>query len=764
MMSRLRVPGLLGLAACLTVAGWLLMSANFMIHDDEGYVLIGLKNFSAHGRLYDEVFTQYGPAPFLYYDGWHRLLDWPVTNLFGRTLTLLHWVVAALAAGWIAWRLSQRYWTALFTLVTVFGYLWQMTWEPPHPGGLIALVTAVGLAGAVEALVRGRTAVATLVLGLAGAALILTKINVGLLWTCSAGAFLLVGTMPRRRGAWLAGAGLAALPFILMRPLLGESWVLNLAVVFALSGLAGCAFLAPDTPPVLRFRDWLAGAGGFAGLAALIVIAILARGTSLRGLLNGVLLDPLRHPVNFHFGFLWPPVAWFLLGAALVVAALWLWRPAGRPRLADAVAGLRLVALGCFAWQADTWLTINGVGHMISLVLPLTPLFLLPLDEAPASDHRRLAAGLVALVGLGQVLHAYPVAGTQMAWGSFLLLPLFVSGLADAAAHAARRLQRPWPEFAVTALALGTAGWQTNLLLQQGWQRWNTSEALGLPGAESLRPQENVRYALRILTANAQLHADLLYSRPGMFSFNLWSGVPTPTLRNATHWFWLLNPDEQQAIIARLQAEPRSVVISSRPLVDFLDQKIGLTITGPLNDFIRQHYRQLFSVSGYDFLVPRDSRAAPFFVAQNFDSAPSAAGTEPHLITVNIATRATVARIVLRDVRNPTMDLGSWSADNSRVTLGRINALGQNAGEPQPAPWPLQIDGLRQLRLYHSLSVPSSRPEMQLVFLDAAGRPLVEACYDGPATGSAAPTPSRRQTGTAPPRTPAIQTPPAAAG
>jgi len=77
-------------AAGLGVAGWLLMSTNFMIHDDEGYVLIGLKNFSAHGRLYDEVFTQYGPVPFLYYDGWHRLLDWPITNLFGRTLTVLY--------------------------------------------------------------------------------------------------------------------------------------------------------------------------------------------------------------------------------------------------------------------------------------------------------------------------------------------------------------------------------------------------------------------------------------------------------------------------------------------------------------------------------------------------------------------------------------------------------------------------------------------------------------------------------------------------
>jgi hypothetical protein len=727
MMARLRVSGLLVLAACLAVAGWLLMGANFMIHDDEGYVLIGLKNFSEHGRLYDGVFTQYGPVPFLYYDGWHRLLDWPVTNLFGRTFTLLHWVVAAFASGLIAWRLSQRYWTALFTLVAVFGYLWQMTWEPPHPGGLIALVTAVSLSAAIEALSRGRTALATFVLGLAGAALLLTKINVGLLWICSAGAFLLLGTA--RRGAWLAGAGLAVLPFILMRPLLSESWALNLAVMFALSGATVCALVTTETSPVIRPRDWLAAAGGFAGLAAVIIVAILARGTSLRGLLNGVLLDPLRHPLNFHFGFPWPPIAWLTLGTAVVVTGLWLGRPDIRSRLAVGVAGLRLVALGGFAWHAQTWLTVHSAPGLISLALPLTPLFLLPLGEVPAGDRRRPAAALLALVGLGQVLHAYPVAGTQMAWGSFLLLPLFISGLAEAAALLVRRMQRSWPELAVVAIALGTAGWQTNLLFNQGWQRWSTSDPLGLPGAESLRPMENVRYALRILTANAGLHADLLYSRPGMFSFNLWSGVPTPTQRNATHWFWLLNEADQRAIIARLQAAPRPAVISSQPLIDFLNQEMHMTITGPLNDHLAQHYRTLFTVTGYSFLVPRDSRAVPFYVAQNYRS-PEPEATAPAMIAVNVATKAEVARIVLRDVRWPERHLAVWEQRNCQATLQPINSEGRPAGPQQFSAWPLRLDGLQQLRLYHRSKLPSDRPELELIFLDADGRTLFEACYD----------------------------------
>lgn len=742
MMQALRVPGLVVLAAVLAFVGWLLMGTNFMIHDDEGYVLLGLKNFAEHGRLYDGVFTQYGPVPFLYYDALHRLLDWPITNLFGRTLTLAHWIVTSFAAGLIAWRLSGRYWTALFTLVAVFGLLWQMTWEPPHPGGLIALIAAVSLAGAVEAVWRGRTGLAALVLGLAGAALLLTKINVGLLWICSVGAFLLLQTetpLLRGRGAWLAVAGLALLPFILMRPLLGETWVLNLAVMFALAGGAVCALVAAATTAPLRPRDWLAWCAGLAGLSTLVVAAIVANGTSLGGLLRGVLLDPLRHPANFHLGFVWPALAWGALGAAGLFTSLWCLRPALRPSLTDGVAGLRLVVLGGFVWQAQTWLTIYGVRGMVCFALPLTPLFLLPMGGAPARDRLGPVRALVALVGLGQVLHTFPVAGTQMAWATFLLLPLFISGVADAASHCASRLQRPWFAPVAAAIALAAAGWQTNLLLRQGWERWTGSDPLDLPGAESVRPPENVRYALRILAANASLHADMLFSRPGMFSFNLWTGVPTPTMRNATHWFWLLNHADQQAIIARLQAEPRTAIISSRPLIDFLRDELGITITGPLNDFIRGHYHPLFSVSGYEFLVPAASTAAPFFVAQNLSRATGATDRESGLIIVNVATHATVERIVLRSVHQTGRILAQWQADNARVTLDVINAAGQSAANPQPCAWPLKINGLRTLRLYHDLAIPPGRPDLQLVFFDADGRILFEACYDEPATASAPP-------------------------
>jgi hypothetical protein len=730
-----RAAGLAAIVAVLAVIGWRLMATTFMIHDDEGYVLISLRNFSEHGRLYDGVFTQYGPVPFLYYDVLHRLLDLPVGSLLGRLAATAHWLSAALAAGLLAWRLTQRYWTAAVTLVTTFGYLWQMTWEPVHPGGLIAVIIAIALAGTVTAWTAGRVRLALALLGAAGAALVFIKINVGLLWCCAVGAALLLNLDEpwRTRGRWLAAAGLALLPYVLMRPLLGEPWVWKLALTFAATGVTLC--LPVETPNApLRVRDWGVVAGAFLLTGLLVIALTLTHGTSATALWQGVVLDPLRHPVNFHLGFTWLNFTWAALAASVATTALWWQRPAWRDRLRDGVAGLRLLGFAAFLWHWSDWVSIEGLGTLVRLGLPLLPLYVLPLaPDARGATIRQLAA----LVAAAQVLHTYPVAGSQMAWGSFLLVPLLLQGVVEAAVHAAHRFGWPRLTTVVAALALAGAGAQGWLLADQAGQRWRAAEPLNIAGVEFLRPQENVRYALRIVTANARLHADVLFSRPGMFGFNLWTGVPTPTLRNATHWFWLLSPAEQQAIIDRLDRAQRPVVISSRPLLDLLRNEIGVTVAGPLHEYINQHYRPLFTVTGYEFLVPKASPAVPFFVAQNF-RAPDA----PAMIAVNLATEtaAEVVQIVLRDVRQPAQPLASWDRRNSQVTLQTIDAQGRPAGAAAIAPWPLRFAGQQQLRLYHRSSLPADRPELELVFLDAQGHAVFEACYDLDATVSLPPT------------------------
>ncbi|MFM9029874.1 MAG: hypothetical protein ACKOTF_04210, partial [Opitutaceae bacterium] len=54
-----------GFAAALVALAARAMFAVFMFYDDEGYVLISYRNFAEGGALYREIFSQYGPFPFV---------------------------------------------------------------------------------------------------------------------------------------------------------------------------------------------------------------------------------------------------------------------------------------------------------------------------------------------------------------------------------------------------------------------------------------------------------------------------------------------------------------------------------------------------------------------------------------------------------------------------------------------------------------------------------------------------------------------------
>lgn len=734
MRRPLELAGLLVLTIALAVIGWLLVITTFMLYDDEGYVLLTQINHLRGLPLYDAVFTQYGPAPYLYMAALHQLLGLPLTHVAGRALTVLHWVAVSICCGLVAWRLSRAYWTAVFTAVITFGYLWQMTSEPGHPGGFIVLLNAAGTWLAVEGLQRRRPAVSAAILGVIGALLFLTKINVGVFWLCAIGAFALLAT-PVPGGRLLAAAGMAVLPFGLMYSQLSQGWVFSFALIFALSAAITCAIVGGAMTSRLSWRFWRTAAGAFLVVLFAAVAATLAHGTSPQGLIEGVLLSPLRMSVNFSVALRWPWPSWLLLaaGLGLPAAAMLVHAPIVRARLHELIAVARLGAFILFLFHLRAWLTFDGVNGMMILSLQLAPLFLLPLPAAGQKADLSPSRGLLALLGVSSVLHAYPVAGSQMGWATFLLLPLYVVGLNEAVERIAARLpplfsRRLIP--AVGALALVAAGLQLYLLGDTGWQRYRTSESLGLPGAEGLRIPENLRSELRILTWNAGIHADVLFSRPGMYSFNIWSGAPAPTLRNATHWFWLLTPREQQAIIDRLQAASRSAIITCQSLNE-LNERLKVPSFGPLDGYLAQNYRLLFSLIDYEFWVPRDSNAVPFFTAETLEHAADNTTThDRYLLVVNVAADTEIAEILLRDVRDPAHILFRFDAGNCRVTAQPITSTGRPIGAAAPLPLPGRLHGLYRLSIFfHDAPTATFGPHRQLVFLTPGGQPAFEALF-----------------------------------
>ncbi len=634
--TKIRLPFLLLVlaASVLTVAAGLMLFSSFMFYDDEGYVLLTLRNFAEHGRLYGDVYTQYGPFPYVLNYGLH-LLGLPLTHDAGRLLTLLDWSAAATLTAWTVWRATRSCACMLAVLSSVFVYLWVMISEPSHPGGLIVLTTAVMACLGYQWLAAGRWTAWAVLAGAGSAVLLLTKINIGGFATLSAIALLLLhapNDRLRRWAPWLIAVGLLLLPFALMRPLLEVPWVQTYATIFALAALPVAGSLGRVTGPHGGSRQWLAAVLGGSSVALVVLGVIFARGTSPADLLEGVLLAPLRHPTHFSLVFRWPPgalaVAAGSLGLFLLMLAGLRFGQPGRATLDTAVASLRLVAALALALVIWRFPDISPDNLVFAFSASCLWLFLWPLaGEEPATV---IARSWLGLLFLGQWLHVFPVPGSQIAWGTFLALPLAAIGAWQAAAWLAQQyralftLARARVLGAALAVALVALAVVTGNRLIQIGERYLGSRSLALPGAEAVRLPDSTTALYRLLVFNANAHSDMVFSLPGMFSFNLWSGLPTPTLTNVTHWFSLLDDAQQQAIIRSLENHPRACVIVQKDHLEFLRQH-QLTPGGPLYDYIMSRYETAFEIDGFQFRVRRGRHVAPLLTAEIFGQKPTGA-------------------------------------------------------------------------------------------------------------------------------------------
>lgn len=713
--------------ALLLYAAYGVMFSVFMLYDDEGYVLTSYRAFIEHGELYDKVYTQYGPFPFALYQ-LLNLAGFPLTHTAGRFLTLAIWAGAALGCAALVGKATRSLALQLAVLAAAFVYLWVLASEPSHPGGLIVALT-VGLAvTGYHWVTENRIRAWAVGVGVATALLALTKINIGAFVACAAIAWwALHHTDSRvvRLARRVLPLAAVVLPLGLMRPLLGVPWVQNFAVIFACSAIAVIATIARTAAPRTGWADAGAALGAGFGTVLVVLGVVMVRGTTLSDLLDGILLAPLRHPVSFSMRYLWPAgiVAVAVLSLALALAArVWHRR---EPLLVDTlIAGLRLVAAGALAWNLARYPMVSPDYLTFGWALPCLWLFLWPL--ATGNVAHLPARAWLGLLLLGQCLHVFPVPGSQIAWGTLLALPLAAMGGWEAAVWLSQRL-RPsaststLPARKTTAkqrdLSVGALVGKIGLIVFAGvmaWKftaiaaRYHDDEDLRLPGAESLRLPAPFTATLRTLVVNAAVHADVLFSFPGMFSFNLWSGVPTPTLTNVTHWFSLLNEVQQNEIIRALDAQPRAVVIVHREHIRFLTTR-ELTPRGPLRDYIDQRFEVAFTVDDYEFRVRSGRSITPFMLGEILTRATDAAASPEASVTPNtllqipvlLPPTSVISRVEIVSGEGVESLMLRLDATNTRVEVTPLTIRGATAGAPAGRTWPLAIEQPALISLYY---------------------------------------------------------------
>ena len=717
---------LAGLAVALALAGFWLLFSTFLIYDDEGYVLLSLQNFSRHGGLYDRVYSQYGPFIYLLYDVLHRVLGFAFTNTTGRWITLVNWLgTAAVCAALVARQTRSALWAA-FTLAGTFTYLWVMINEPVHPGGLLALLVALGAWLGAEAWAAGRPERFAVIAALIGAALALTKINVGVFFLGAVFAWLALNTSPSRLAhtlTWLVAAGCAVLPFGLMRSLFDAPWVRLFALVFTGGALALLCAARTAARPVVTLRVWAWFAGALLGAMTLIVACTLARGTSLHGLLDGVVLEPMKHPGVYFFAMNWRVGAGLLALMSLAVAA-WAARSAwwGHAAFHHFVAAARLAAGAVFLCAPLEIIPTSLAAWGMCYGVTLAWLFVLPLRD----DHRGAAwRAWVAFLLVFQFLHAYPVAGTQINWGTFLWVPLVALGLHDAAPLCQSWFGRQggWAGLAGTLVIVGVTVKMPYKLMEIGRPHYAANLPLGIPGAENIRPSNDIVYAVRIMRENLRTHADLLFSFPGLYSANLWTGLPTPTLTNATHWFSLLSSARQQEIIDQLAVSPRSALLVQRDVLDYL-AKWGFPTTGPLHDWLMANYEKAFALDGYELWLRRGRHVAPLSTAR----LAAAGATGQELVLTLAAPARPVARIQLCDFDAPALPLMEFTGADLDLSLQSITPEGDATTAPLAVHFPVAFKNLARLTLRYPKSATQFVHGHGLVVLrDASGAIVAEA-------------------------------------
>ena len=259
--------------------------------------MLTLKQFLEGLPLYDQLFTQYGPVHFQLRGFLQLLTGELVSHDFTRLVTLAVWQLCSLScAGFLALQTRSFFFSFLLYLQMTI-YLKTFAYEPGHPQETVVLLLCLSLV-AISLAQRASTRKAGFLAGgVLGALLTLTKVNVGVFYGISL-AMLAANLLPRRaRSEWLAsaiGVACTAAPLVLMAADL-RGWAGSYVALACVSVVL--ASWVPKRAGAEGEIDWQA-AGWLWAAAALTGVAVLAvallLGSSPQGLLQGILLGPLR--------------------------------------------------------------------------------------------------------------------------------------------------------------------------------------------------------------------------------------------------------------------------------------------------------------------------------------------------------------------------------------------------------------------------------------------------------------------------------------
>ncbi len=581
--------------------GYFRMFSMWAAYDDEGYIMQSVRSYLEGHRLYDEVYSQYGPSFFLLQHGIYTLLRLPLTHDVVRLVTLAAWLGTAAAAAGIVFRLTRSLVLSAIALVHVFVHLVSLISEPGHPETVLGLTFTLAcliVAGDRGAITR-RHAVWC---GILAAFAVFAKVNVG--------AYLFLGLVIPFVCATSLGrvAGPAAIVVSALVPLVvfgrhlgGRS--ANYAAVGALSAAAiACVCYRLYRPPLLKRGILLSFVVAFASTASLVLIAVLMQGTSPRALVDGILLLPMQLADVFYM-----PVA--IARPAVLVSAVALLAAAAltSPRLASSDLRAPLVFSVKVAFACGT-LYASRVGYLalMEYVTPFLWIAVVPATDAESS-RARVGRGVLAATAVFQFLQAYPVGGTQVTFATALMIPCALVCLHDAIRILSSQVARPR---LVSVLLAATVVWavtfyrpiigpEVRLYYEAGYR---ARHELRLPGASRIRLQPHEVQLLHWLAGTVKANCTAFVSVPGFNSLYPWTGLSPLTSMNAGTWMSLLRQEDQERIWRGIDgAQSPCAIFNGAIANNWLGRSVE---TFAAYHELMARFQSVAEVQGFAFMLP----------------------------------------------------------------------------------------------------------------------------------------------------------------
>jgi hypothetical protein len=585
------------------------MFTEFNSYDDEGSLMVTVKEFLGGTKLYNHTLNPYGPVYYFYNWALRTLSGTPVTHNVVRMSSLIPWLLTALVSAWIVLRLTDSLVLASFThLLTCFTLSAFFHNEPGHPQELCILLLVCLVASGIVTIIPGWRTWGMILVGALTAALLLVKVNIGT-FAFLGSSLAILAHSPKTKLSRMAFNAVAAasllLPIVLTGSHLRNETTLIYAVLVVTSMIAALLILfrVPGTS-CFRWQDsWLA-IGSFAFTFVSVIVILRAHGSDLNATLHALVLDSFTKFVNLGDWFAALPAepGWLpWIGIGLAAAIFFSRVTEEKGQIKDGLLYFKL------ALSVVTVVALYFGTPPFKLVLPFCWLVLYGHSE-DASASNTFPRTILCTVTVLQTLYTYPAPGSQMSFIQVLPIIVAMTWLGDLLRWQQQRLSTIPPVLvrAATAMLLLWVAGSYLVIARRERKFYDSLPALRLRGAERIHLYPAQARDYPWLVQNLNDHCDIFMGFPEFPSLHIWTGKDPLAGLEFDDWMFSSSNEQQIAASAVLSQHPNACAIYNPAIVDFWNRTHQNLDSLPLVRYLHENFKVVGATGQFYFLVRND--------------------------------------------------------------------------------------------------------------------------------------------------------------